>query len=112
MAPDIEDESPTIFLTEASPDELYTLIMDTGDRVGKPYGPIVHHLIMNVKGSDLGNGISNLNMPSSADVLIEYYRPNPPIPYKVGSYSYAAYRQLNGKIDFSGLETPTMGFNR
>jgi hypothetical protein len=111
-APFFDAGSPTITLNGATADDYYTVVFDTGDRLGDPYGPIMHELIVNVKGSDLSTGFSSLNVPSTADVLIEFYRPNPPIPFLKNSYSYAVYKQENGDTDFSAQDLTTLQFAR
>jgi hypothetical protein len=105
-------DPPTIKLNGATADDFYTVMMDTGDRVGEPYGPIMHWLVVNVKGSDLATEFSSLSIPSDADNLIEYFRPNPPVPFRKNSYSYAVYKQENGDTDFSAQDLTTMMFAR
>lgn len=72
-------------------------------------GFILHEFVVNVKGSDLKQGITNTYAhPSEVDVLVDFYGPDPPIPFTVGTYHYLIFKQDNGDTDFSALDVSVL----
>ena len=109
-APKLEETSPLITLNGAEDDSYYTIILSNPDDM-IPIAPIIHHMIVNVKGSDFKNGFTDDSAPSDADTLIAYYRPSPPIPFIKFTYSYLVYKQNNGDTDFSAMDTSNIDFD-
>ena len=94
----IEEASPTITLNGADDADFYTVMLL--DNESDWIGPIIHELVTNVPGSDLKAGLTN-TYPADVDVLIDYFRPDPPIPFARKTFSYLVYKQDNGDTDFS-----------
>ena len=74
---------------------------------GEGIGPIVHHFVGNVKGSDLKNGV----ISSTATNVIEYFGPGQPSPFNWYHYCYMVYKQENGVTDFSGYSGGRVRFD-
>ena len=83
--------APKLTLTgEVEDDALYTVFLSNPDRI-IPVGPIIHNAVGNIKGSDFKTG--NLE---NAEVIFDFFKPNPPIPALNFHYCYVVFEQTNG----------------
>ena len=93
----------------AESDDYYTiLLMNPDDFV--PIAPVLHNMIVNVKGSDLQKGFSNVDTPRDATTVSKYFRPNPPLPWSNLTYVYLVFKQLKGETDYSELVDTVIPF--
>ena len=77
----------TKLLGDVNAEALYTLILSNPDDI-IPVGPIVHHMVGNIKGVDFHRGDL-----SSGDIVFDFFGPNPPLPIGIFHYCYLIFEQ-------------------